>query len=353
MRVSLIVTVRNEAASIDALLASLQGQTRPPDEIIITDGGSSDGTVGILLDYTQRGLPLRVIQAPGANISQGRNLAIAAATGDIIACTDAGVRLATAWLEELTRPFISGEATPVVNVPRRATRRKEADLRGESSSNSTAALAIRNLPDVVSGFFLPDPHNLFETVMGATVLPQLDDIQPASFLPSSRSVAFTKTAWQRAGGYPEWLDYCEDLVFDLALRQAGCRFAFAPKAIAYFRPRSSLRAFFVQYYRYARGDGKADLWRKRHTIRYITYILAPLAFALGLRYNILLLVLITAAFAYCWRPYKRLWPHLSRYSPAERLYALLLVPVIRLTGDLAKMLGYPVGMWWRLRHKQR
>jgi hypothetical protein len=27
-----------------------------------------------------------------------------------------------------------------------------------------------------------------------------------------------------------------------------------------------------------------------------------------------------------------------------------LVPIIRLTGDVAKMIGYPVGVWWRLRH---
>ena len=28
-----------------------------------------------------------------------------------------------------------------------------------------------------------------------------------------------------------------------------------------------------------------------------------------------------------------------------------LVPVIRVAGDIAKMIGYPVGVWWRLRNK--
>jgi hypothetical protein len=27
------------------------------------------------------------------------------------------------------------------------------------------------------------------------------------------------------------------------------------------------------------------------------------------------------------------------------------VPVIRVVGDVAKMIGYPVGWWWRLKHK--
>jgi hypothetical protein len=157
------------------------------------------------------------------------------------------------------------------------------------------------------------------------------------------------------GGYPEWLDYCEDLVFDMALRDAGKRFAFAPGAVAYFRPRPDLRAFFRQYYRYARGDGKADLWRKRHAIRYATYTLGPtlLAWSLANRDSVagkvgLLLVLVAGA-AYCFRPYVRLLPTLRGHSAISKLYALALVPIIRLTGDVAKMLGYPVGVLWRRR----
>jgi glycosyltransferase involved in cell wall biosynthesis len=328
MRVTVIATVRNEETSIGHLLASFQAQTRPPDEIVITDGGSTDGTVRVMEEYVRQGLPLRVIRAPGANISQGRNRAIAAATGDIIACVDAGVRLVPEWLEELTKPF--------------SVQTSEVSPRLRKSETT---------PDVVSGFFLPDADGVFETAMGATVLPQLSDVNPDHFLPSSRSVAFSRAAWQAAGGYPEWLDYCEDLVFDLALRRAGCRFAFAPKAVAYFRPRSSLRAFFVQYYRYARGDGKADLWRKRHAIRYATYIAAPLAFLLGLRYNVLLVGLVVAALAYLRRPYRRLWPHLGQWGLGEQLYAIALVPAIRFLGDIAKMAGYPVGVWWRLHHR--
>ena len=121
---------------------------------------------------------------------------------------------------------------------------------------------------------MPDPQTPFEIAMGATVLPTLAEVDPATFLPSSRSVAFTKTAWAAAGGYPEWLDYCEDLIFDFRLREVAGPFGWAPDAVAHFRPRGSLAAFFKQYYRYARGDGKADLWRKRHAIRYATYLVA-------------------------------------------------------------------------------
>jgi hypothetical protein len=195
--------------------------------------------------------------------------------------------------------------------------------------------------------------------MGATVLPSVSDIKAEAFLPSSRSVAFRKHAWARVGGYPEWLDYCEDLVFDMRLKETGHRFAFVPDALVYFRPRSNLRAFFLQYYRYARGDGKAGLWPRRHAIRYLTYTLGPglAAWAWAHRGSPIArawpALLLLAAAAYCRRPYARLLPMLRGLSPASALYAISLVPLIRLTGDLAKMAGYPAGVWWRVRRGLR
>jgi glycosyltransferase involved in cell wall biosynthesis len=319
MKVSVIATVLNEGPAIRRLLDSLAAQTRAPDEVVIVDGGSSDDTPAILRAYAEDGrLPLKVLVEPGANISCGRNVAIAGACGDVIASTDAGVRLAPNWLADLVAPFES-----------------------------------ENPPQVVSGFFLPDARSVFETAMGATVLPALDDVDPGQFLPSSRSVAFTRAAWEASGGYPEWLDYCEDLIFGFRLRALYGAFAFAPRAIAYFRPRSRLRSFFKQYYLYARGDGKADLWKKRHAARYFTYLVgAPLLGLLGWRHSRAWWGLAAglALAGMLLTPYRRLWPLLGRLNWRERLEAVAWVPVIRITGDVAKMMGYPVGWLWRLRH---
>jgi len=318
MRVSVVATVLNERESIGRLLDSLCQQTRPPDEVVIVDGGSSDGTFELIEAFAQEApFPLRALRRPGANISQGRNAAIATAQGPLIAVTDAGVRLERDWLEQLLAPF-----------------------------------ATEDPPDVVAGFFVPDPHSLFERVLGATTLPALEEIDPATFYPSSRSLALRKEAWEAVGGYPEWLDYCEDLVFDFALRDAGYRFAFAPQAVVHFRPRPTLGAFFRQYYRYARGDGKADLWRYRHLVRYGTYLgVGPLLLALALVHHPGWWALLVLGLVGMLRtPLRRLRPWLEGLSWGERLTALGLVPVIRWTGDLAKMLGYPVGVYWRWRH---
>ena len=318
MNLSLIATVFNEGEAVRPLLESLIDQTRQPDEIVIVDGGSTDETVDILNEYKSC-LPLKVISAPGANISQGRNIAIEAAAGPIVAATDAGVVLSPVWVEELAKPLETGGA------------------------------------QVVSGWFESDPYTDFEVAMGATVLPDLDDIDPDSFLPSSRSIAFLKSAWATVGGYPEWIDYCEDLIFDFELKKEVGHFAFAPYAVAYFRPRGTLRQFFKQYYLYARGDGKANLWLKRHIIRYVTYLIAlPLIGRMiwRARWYGWLLAFVGLG-VYCYRPAARLWPLTQQWRPPSRLRAFALIPIIRFVGDVAKMLGYPVGVWWRVTSRLR
>ncbi|MCA9990153.1 MAG: glycosyltransferase [Anaerolineales bacterium] len=316
MNISVIATVKNEGDALRPLLDSLLAQTLPPDEVVICDGGSSDHTLAVLAEYEDQ-LPLRVLAVPGSNISTGRNRAIAAAAGPIIAVTDAGVVLHPVWLAAITQPLSEGQAS------------------------------------VASGWFEPDPHTDFEVVLGATVLPALDDIDPEKFLPSSRSVAFLKCAWEAVGGYPEWLDYGEDLVFDFALREQHGPFPFVPAAVAYFRPRRTLRAFFRQYYLYARGDGKANLWPRRHAIRYLTYLVGlPVIFRLLWRDRWLgWLLLLGGGGAYCARPGQRLWGATRGWGPWPRLRAFSLIAIIRLVGDVAKMVGYPAGVWWRWRQR--
>jgi cellulose synthase/poly-beta-1,6-N-acetylglucosamine synthase-like glycosyltransferase len=318
LRVALIATVLNEAASIHPWLESIAAQTRPPDEIVIVDGGSRDGTVDLLRQYSER-LPLKVVVAPGTNISQGRNRAIAETTCPLIASTDAGTRLETEWLARLVAPF-------------------------ERDPDTQA----------VAGFFQadPDPRSPFEVAMSAAILPWRDEIAPATFLPSSRSVAFRRSAWEAIGGYPDWLDYCEDLVFDFRLRAYAGQFVWIPDAVAHFKARTRLRGFYAQYYRYARGDGKADLWRKRHAIRYLTYLaLAPGLLLLAYLVSPLFLVLLLlGAAVYLKQSYRRLphfWGQLGVLGKAQSVFW---VAAIRVVGDVAKMLGYPVGWVWRLKH---
>jgi glycosyltransferase involved in cell wall biosynthesis len=322
MRVSVILTVLNEGEAIRAVLESLMTQTRLPDEVVIADGGSRDNTLAILREYEAR-LPLRIIEVPGANISQGRNAAIRAATGGVIAATDAGVRCEPEWLKRLVVPL------------------------------EQSLLTTHRSPSAIAGFFVSDPQTVLETAMGATVLPDVRDIHPQTYLPSSRSVAFRKEAWAAVGGYPEWLDFCEDVIFDLRMRERYGPFVFVPEARVHFRPRGSLRALAKQYYQYARGDGKANLFAKQHAVRYAAYlIVAPLLAYAALTVNAWVwLAGLAAGLAYIRAPLRRLWPRLTALSWMERAQAIAYVPLIRIVSDVAKMIGYPAGVVWRLKNR--
>lgn len=317
--VSLICTVRDEADNIAALLDSMLAQSRLPDEIVVNDCGSRDNTAAIVCHYATRESRIKLVSG-GHNISSGRNNAIAAATGPLIACTDAGLVLDPHWLEQIIAPLEQGIA------------------------------------DQVGGFFCPMAHSTFERALGATNYRQAQEIDPARFLPSGNSMAFRKAVWETVGGFPVWADHCEDLLFDLAIARAGYRRVFVPQAVVYFRPRTSLRAFARQYFFYARGDGVAGLWTLRHTIRYGTYSTLVTLLLLAGRYPVarwpVVLLLTAGAAAYTRRPYQRLYPPMRSFSFRERLFALVLVPLIRIIGDCAKMAGYPVGIWRRVQHKK-
>lgn len=310
--VSLIATVKNEADNIAALLDSMLAQTRPPDEIVINDNWSTDATPAIVQQYVDAGHPIRLVRG-GSNIPSGRNSAIRHARGGIIASCDAGLTLPPDWLAAIVAPIVAGQA------------------------------------ELVGGFFAPDARSVWELALGATNYPTADEIDPTTFLPAGQSMAFTRAAWELVGGFPEWADTCEDLIFALALKARGCRFVFVPAAAVRFRPRATLRAYLRQYYAYARGDGVAQLFTRRHAIRYASYLVLCGILALARRRPAALLLLLPGIAAHTYRPYLRLVPQLGTLAPRDQLLALALVPCIRLTGDIAKMAGYPVGVRRRLR----
>ncbi|WP_175060130.1 glycosyltransferase [Thermococcus sp. 2319x1] len=225
--VSLICTVKNEEESIRELLDSMLNQVALPDEIIIVDGGSTDNTVQIIREYIRRGAPIKLIVKEGANIAEGRNIAIRNSRNDIIASTDAGCVLDKNWIYEITKPLFEDPSV-----------------------------------DVVIGWYEPLAATKFEEIAAELTYPKLKWVKKNlhKFLPSSRSVAFRKKCWERVGGYPEHLYTAEDTVFDIEMKEAGCNFVFNPKAFVYWKVRPSLRSLFKAHYLYAKGDAEAGLY---------------------------------------------------------------------------------------------
>jgi glycosyltransferase involved in cell wall biosynthesis len=308
-RVSVITTVYNEENNIAALLDALLAQTRQPDEIVICDAGSTDRTTEIISRYVARGLPVRLAVAPGANRARGRNLAIRQAAGEVIASTDGGCIPDAEWLARLVAPFESEEP-----------------------------------PEVVSGYYRPAASSLVEEAVAAATVPEVAEVDPGTFLPSGRSVAFAREAWERLGGYPETIPFAEDTAFDLRLRAAGCRFQFAPTAVVRWRMQGSARAVFRQFFRYAESDGELGHWFGHYAKARAGAAAVALAAALTIWDWRGALLFPSLALLYWGRYAVRAWGRGARWRPG------LLAPAISLVVDAANLTGYMRG---RLRRRPR
>jgi glycosyltransferase involved in cell wall biosynthesis len=300
VKVSFVATVKDAAPHIEEFLASLAAQTRRPDEVVIVDGGSVDGTRSVLA----RAPDVTLIDEPGASIARGRNAAIAAASHELIAVSDADCVLEPGWLEAIVGPLEDGA-------------------------------------DVAMGFYEPIAHGLLEECLAAVNLPlSPDEIDPARFMPSARSVAFRRGAIEAAGGYPEWLSIGEDMWVNHRWRQLGLDMRFAPHALVRWRLRPSLRSTWLQYFRYARGDAIAGMYPERHAARLAAY--GGLAAALASRRRLPVVVAGAAGLAYARTPLRRAWRRLS--DPRERVAASVLVPALMAWIDSAKIAGYLAGL---------
>ena len=110
MSVSIIIATYNRATWLPAAIDSLLNQTRPPDEIIVVDDGSTDDTSQVLATYASA---LTVISQENQGLSAARNVGIRAATGDLIAILDSDDTLPPHSIERRARIL---EANPGFGV---------------------------------------------------------------------------------------------------------------------------------------------------------------------------------------------------------------------------------------------
>ena len=132
LKISVGITVKNDKRVLETL-DSVMHQTRMPDDVIIVDGFSTDGTNELVdekVDSYSRhcnfcphpcpniSKPKIIVAQKKGNIATGRNTIVDLATGDYIAMTDADCVVDVNWLKELEKSVISsnknGEKIDVV-----------------------------------------------------------------------------------------------------------------------------------------------------------------------------------------------------------------------------------------------
>ena len=307
MKVSVISTVYNEELSIKEFLDSLLSQSRKPDEIVIVDGGSTDRTEQIIKEYIRREASIKLIVKEGANISQGRNIAIKNAKYEIIASTDAGCRIDKDWLKNLIKKF---------------------------DGNT----------DVVGGMTIPESKTDFERCVAEVTCYKVEEVADETFLPSSRSIAFRKSAWEKVGGYSEWLYTAEDTLFDLKLKKFGCKFKVAKDAIVYWQIRKNFRQVFKQYYLYGKGNREAGLVTTKSLLVHITRSFWPMGIFIivlipTLYFNAMPFLLIVAIFTFLLFIHQGLEGGLKCYRSNDKIKIFVLGIAIKILVSTAWTVG--------------
>lgn len=98
LRMSVAITVRNDRANMEPLLAQLAAQTRAPDELVIVDACSTDGTWELSQEFS-RSAPFPVIaHQEGGSRGIGRTRCVELASGDVVAFIDSDCEISDDWL---------------------------------------------------------------------------------------------------------------------------------------------------------------------------------------------------------------------------------------------------------------
>jgi len=235
--ISVVVPVRDEADSIGLLLNDLLTQTLKPHEIVITDGGSVDGTREIIRELIGKGAPVKLILDEDSLPGRSRNLAVANAKNDWIGFIDAGIRPAANWLTALAEKV---------------------------ESDSTV--------DVVYGTYAPVIDSFFKECAAIVYVPPATITEEGPVRAYSiASALMRRRVWEQTGGFPEDLRSAEDLLFMNKVTRAGFHIVRAPKAIVYWNIQPGFWGTFRRFVVYSRNNIRAGLfgeWQGRIFIYY-------------------------------------------------------------------------------------
>lgn len=198
-RVSVIVAVYNGAATLAACLDSLRRLDYPAAqlELLCVDNNSRDGTPRLLAAHADR---IRVLHEPVQGPAAARNCGLRAATGEIVAFTDADCTVDPAWLRALV-PALADPGVGAVGgriLSRRPCNVIEAF--GERIHDHARAIHEARPPYVIT-----------------------------------MNWASRRAVLEALGGFNAALPRSSDVDGSYRLLAAGYRLAYAPRAVVYHR----------------------------------------------------------------------------------------------------------------------
>lgn len=225
---SVVIPVRNEAAFIEATVASILNQDYPgPIEVVIADGMSTDGTRETLDEISAADDRVRYVDSPTGRTPNGLNLAIAASHGAIIVRCDGHAELPKDYVRTAVAVIRETGAVNVGGIQHAV---------GTDWMQRAVAYAMSSRIGVGDARF----H------FGGEAGP-VDTVYLG---------VFQREPLVAAGLFDEALTRNQDYELNIRLRENGGVVWFDPRLRVVYRPRRSLRTLARQYFQYG-------TWKRR------------------------------------------------------------------------------------------
>lgn len=201
--VSVILPVRNAAATVARAVASVQAQTRGDWELVVVDDGSADGTRKWLRRAAERDVRIRLVEQPAHGLVPALNTGLAAARGRFIARLDAD--------DECHPERLAAQADWLEANPRTGLVSCLVRYGGDRTANAGYALHV----DWLNSLLAPEQIALNRFVESPLAHP---------------SVMFRRELVERHGGYRAG-DFPEDYELWLRWLDAGVVMAKVPREL--------------------------------------------------------------------------------------------------------------------------
>ena len=211
-KVTVIIVNWNGEHFLFRCLSALMSQTVKPQEIILVDNASSDGS----LEVARRFPAVRLLaQDRNTGFARGNNLAIEAAAAECewIALINPDAFAEPRWLEAL---LVAAESNP------------RFDVFGSKLINASAPLLLDGAGDVyhVSGLVWRTAHGIPAAVLG--------EYECEVFSPCAAAALYRRSALLEVAGFDEdFFCYVEDVDLGFRLRLAGYRCLYVPKSVVH------------------------------------------------------------------------------------------------------------------------
>jgi GT2 family glycosyltransferase len=312
--IAVVIPVLDDRSGLARTLQALAAQTQLPDEVIVVDGGSVDGTVQLASGWGDPRLAVRVVSAPGTSIGAARNAGVQAARHTWIACTDAGCLALPGWLAA-----IDG-------------RRRDCDF----VAGVVEVHARNQLQKVLAVTHYPSPDELDERRRWVRASHRIFGRGYVVDRVGGGSMAFSAAAWRAAGGLPEDHAAGEDRGFLIAVIAAGLRTVRVREAAVLWEPPATWWGNARQFHRYARGDVRLR-GRGRHVLRACAWICAPVAVLRG--GAVTRLACVAGGLTYLALPIRR---SLDAGLPVSQWWWR--IPLVAVLKDVAQLSGAAAGV---------